>query len=327
MSHWGATVITNLVTAIPLIGHSIAEFIAILYFNIPTIGKVSPYVLFNDRTIREDKTEFKDIPYSFLSMLVGLIDGDGYFLIVCNDKDSDDIKINMTLSLHIRDLSTLEYIQSVLPGRSPSGGSVLKIGKVSIYSKDDTPHTCKYIINRTDLQEVFLPLLMHHKIYFLTKTRINQYNKLMYILNNDIIRYSNIPVDINNIPVINKLPSTSLEYSKLPYFNNWIVGFTIADGSFNVKRRGSIGYTLKQREHMLLFEGIKLVFNTTTKITIDKGNYIQLYVSSRKDIQTIINFFSFSNNHPLLGYRLAQYNRWLLKLKESKRYKDLNFPM
>jgi hypothetical protein len=316
MSHWGATVITNLVTAIPLIGHSIAEFIAILYFNIPTIGKVSPYALFNDRTIREDKTEFKDIPYSFLSMLVGLIDGDGYFSIVRNDKDSDDIKINMTLSLHIRDLSTLEYIQSVL-----------KIGKVSIYSKDDTPHTCKYIINRTDLQEVFLPLLMHHKIYFLTKTRINQYNKLMYIFNNDIIRYSNIPVDINNIPVINKLPSTSLEYSKLPYFNNWIVGFTIADGSFNVKRSGSIGYTLKQREHMLLFEGIKLVFNTTTKITIDKGNYIQLYVSSRKDIQTIINFFSLSNNHPLLGYRLAQYNQWLLKLKESKRYKDLNFPM
>jgi hypothetical protein len=60
---------------------------------------------------------------------------------------------------------------------------------------------------------------------------------------------------------------------------------------------------------MLLFEGIKLVFNTTTKITIDKGNYIQLYVSSRKDIQTIINFFSLSNNHPLLGYRLAQYNQ------------------
>jgi len=27
MSHWGATVITNLVTAVPLIGHSIAEFI------------------------------------------------------------------------------------------------------------------------------------------------------------------------------------------------------------------------------------------------------------------------------------------------------------
>jgi hypothetical protein len=50
-----------------------------------------------------------------------------------------------------------------------------------------------------------------------------------------------------------------------------------------------------------------LLFNTTTKITIDKNKYAQFAVSSKKDIQTVINFFSFSNNPLLLGNKLIQY--------------------
>jgi hypothetical protein len=36
--------------------------------------------------------------------------------------------------------------------------------------------------------------------------------------------------------------------------------------------------------------------------------------------------FSFSNLHPLLGYKLVQYNNWIEGLRASKRYCNLYLP-
>jgi hypothetical protein len=40
----------------------------------------------------------------------------------------------------------------------------------------------------------------------------------------------------------------------------------------------------------------------------------------------VINFFSFSGLHPLIGLKNIQYLRWLNLLRNSYRYKNLNFP-
>jgi hypothetical protein len=47
-------------------------------------------------------------------------------------------------------------------------------------------------------------------------------------------------------------------------------------------------------------------------------------VSSKKDIQTVINFFSCPGN-TLLGNKLIQYKNWISHLKKSNRYGSLNF--
>jgi len=78
------------------------------------------------------------ISSSFLAFLVGLIDGDGYIQITKTSKGY--IAIKLVISLHLDDLSLLEYINSVL-----------KLGKINIY-KDFKSPTCKLVINRTDLQ-------------------------------------------------------------------------------------------------------------------------------------------------------------------------------
>jgi len=44
----------------------------------------------------------------------------------------------------------------------------------------------------------------------------------------------------------------------------------------------------------------------------------------KKDIQTVINFFSCPGN-TLLGNKLIQYNNWISNLKKSNRYGSLNF--
>ena len=59
--------------------------------------------------------------------------------------------------------------------------------------------------------------------------------------------------------------------------------------------------------HTNLFEAFKLVFNTNRKVSVDKGLYNQFAVSSIKDIQTVINFFSYSGHHPLVGLKNIQY--------------------
>lgn len=329
MSLWGATVITNLISAVPWIGQDIVEskkitiiislcFFAVIFFSVaillsnkdislPTIGVIHNNALKKgNKTLKSDKQEYISIPSSFLAFLVGLIDGDGYIQVTKTSKGF--ITIKLVISLHLDDISSLEYIHSVL-----------KIGKINVY-KDLRSPTCKLVINKTDLQEILFPLLIYHKIYFLTITRIDQFNLAMYIMKNDIKMYNQIP-SIKTIPVVFDIPKTPLDYTLLHFFKNWIVGFTCSEGSFFIKSNNDGCFQLKQRIHTNLFEAFKLIFGTNRKI--DTTNNFearpQFGVSSKCDIQKVINFFSFSGLHPLVGCRLLEYLRWVEALKVRSR--------
>lgn len=104
------------------------------------------------------------------------------------------------------------------------------------------------------------------------------------------------------------------------------MGFTCAEGSFLIKKNNDGCFQIKQRLHPLLFEAFKLVFKTDRKITVDKELYSQFSVSSKADIQFVIDFFSFSGYHSLIGLKHVQYLVWLDKLRNSERYKNLKFP-
>jgi len=158
-----------------------------------------------------DKKDYVDVPTSFLAFLVGLIDGDGYIQITKTTKGF--ITMKLVISLHIEDISTLEYIHSTL-----------KLGNINTY-KDLRSPSCKLVINRTELQEVLFPLLIHNNIFFLTDTRINQFNLAMHILKNDIKMFDQIPSK-DNIEDVFKLPKDAKGYTLLHFFKNWIVGFT-----------------------------------------------------------------------------------------------------
>lgn len=319
MSLWGATVITNLISAIPWIGQDIVESVTIntelltinnfiLATGLPIIGIISSRVHIN-RKNRLSEKEYLDIPKSFLAFLVGIIDGDGYIQVSKTEKGF--IAVKLTISLHIEDISVLNYIQSVL-----------KIGKLKTYAHLKSP-VCRLVFNKTDLQEVLFPLLLHHKIFFLTETRRDQFNRAMCIMKNSIKLFSDIP---QSPEIIFKLPSTPEGYVNLHFFKNWIVGFTMSEGSFFIKNNNDACYQLRQRLHILLFDAIKLVFDTDRKLDINKDQYIQFSVSSKKDIQTVIDFFSFRGLHPLIGLKGIQYATWINNLRNSSRYGNLRFP-
>lgn len=80
----------------------------------------------------------------------------------------------------------------------------------------------------------------------------------------------------------------------------------MAEGSFIVKKNKDICFQLKQKYNFELFNSIKKLLNINKGISINKDKYIQLSISSKKDIQKIVNFF---NNNQLLGYKYIQYNK------------------
>jgi hypothetical protein len=309
MSLWGATVITNLMSAIPWVGQDIVELKeiteiyseAIYLSSLPIIGTVHKNALKKGKNnSRLENQEYLNIPSSFLAFFAGLVDGDGYIQITKTTKGF--ITMKLVISLHLEDLSTLEYINSVL-----------KVGKLNIYRDNRSP-TCKLVINRTDLQEIVFPLFLYNNIFFLTETRTNQFNLAMHILKNDIRTYDKIS-SIENVPASFELPKTPSDYTNLLFFRNWIVGFAMSEGSFFVKTNNDGCFQLKQRIHINLFEAFKLVFDTNRKIETEKGLYNQFGVSSKSDIQKVIDFFSFSGLHPLVGRRLIEYLTWVDALK------------
>nr|YP_010121846.1 LAGLIDADG endonuclease [Monilinia fructicola]QRF72222.1 LAGLIDADG endonuclease [Monilinia fructicola] len=291
------------------------DFLSLLIiesFCLPTIGLVHKNALkkVKNKALRLNKQEYLKIPSAFLAFLVGFIDGDGYIQISKTTKGF--ISIKLVISLQLEDISTLEYIHSVL-----------KFGKLNIYKDNKTP-SCKLVISRTDLQEILFPLLIHHNIFFLTKNRQAQFDLAMYIFKENIKIYNELPTK-EKIPIVFKLPKRASDYLNLGFFKNWIVGFTAAEGSFYTSN--NTGYfALRQKGRIELFEAFMLLF-TTEKKRLNENNLYNLFVvSSRVDLDKVINLFSFSGLHPLVGLKILQYFKWLEDLKNNSRYANLSFP-
>ena len=157
----------------------------------------------SNRSKRFSEDEYLLIPSSFLAFLVGVIDGDGY--INFRKSNLGYIIFDLRISIHLDDIALLKYIQSVL-----------KIGKIYTYHQLKSP-TVRLTFNKTDLQEILFPLLLHHGIFFLTERRRAQYNIAMYILNNNIKKYSELP---KVAPIIHKLPTNVEGYVNLSFFKN-----------------------------------------------------------------------------------------------------------
>ena len=72
----------------------------------------------------------------------------------------------------------------------------------------------------------------------------------MYLLENNITKFSTASgVTIDNSKDLFSVPLSSVRYVNLPFFTNWIIGFTIAEGSFYIKNR--IVESLYDNDHIL----------------------------------------------------------------------------
>lgn len=245
----------------------------------------------------------------FLAFLVGVIDGDGY--IQLRKRSNGYIEFNLVITFNNRDLATFEYILSKL-----------HFGVIANVNSS----TSKLIIYNFELKYILVPLLLKHGLFFLTENRINQYNFLLYTLEHNIKKWELLPENIPNYSPYD-LQNSKLISQNIWYFNNWLVGFVVAEGSFFVQANKEIAFSISQKGNKELIEAIHSLFKPSRAIYYSESKNVYLVsMSSVKDIQKVINFFSFDNHFPLIGYKKDSYELWLKALKESSRYRGLNLP-
>lgn len=255
----------------------------------------------------------------FMSLFMGLVDGDGYIEIgpqkQYNNLESSPkstIRARLVIRLHERDTFLLTNLKDVLG-----------VGSISALkpATDSAGGQTRLIFSKKDLVTVIIPLIKEYNLQFLTFNRYKQFALLNHIIDNNIVHWENVYFN----PVESQYSVESL--LKLDFFAYWVVGFTVAEGSFGVKSRGDAFFSIKQKgiENYNLIKAISLlIVNREPNIKADYTNSYQLTLSSKADVQLVVNFFSKSND--LYGYKLFQYKKWLTYLKSSNRYKNIIIP-
>lgn len=124
---------------------------------------------------------YPKVDIRFLSFLMGIIDGDGY--IPARKRLNGYIEFNLVITFHNRDIETFKFIRNKL-----------NFGVISKISKD----LSKLVIYNFELKYILVPLFLENGLYFLTENRINQYNLLLYTLENNIKKWELLPNIIPN---------------------------------------------------------------------------------------------------------------------------------
>lgn len=251
----------------------------------------------------------------FMAMFMGFIDGDGYFDIGPQKLPGTSkrwIRIRLATNVNKRDKPLLEHFVKVIG-----------VGKISQMSElPKTREQVRLIFSKRDLITVILPLIKEYNLQFLTSQRFKQFALLNYILSNNIKYWEDV-----------KYEHSILEWS-VPYllnldnFPNWVVGFTVAEGSFGFKNDGSAFYQIKQKgiENYSIIKAISiLIAGKDLNVKPEYPDHYQLSLTSKSDVQKVVNFFS-SPRTSLYGYKLIQYKRWEEALLLCKRYKGIRIP-
>lgn len=251
-----------------------------------------------------------------MAMFIGFVDGDGLFDIgeqkqydkktKKENLQKSTIRIRLGINLHIRDVELLRYFVSVL-GQGKIDDSKKKIDQVRL------------IFYKHEIVTVIMPLIELYNLRFLTTSRQAQYSCLLHIFNNNLIQwkpelhyssYLNKPE--NNLPAIGL---SEYKLTKLVWFSDWVVGFTMAEAWFGIKH--SIGnnsrfFQIRQTgfESLNLLKAICLIITNheARPIKPDKNDSYQLVLSSKADIIKVEHFFTNPAIHPLYGYKKEQYD-------------------
>lgn len=255
---------------------------------------------------------------NFMAMFIGFMDGDGYFDIgeqkqyykATKALVKSTIRIRLASNINVRDISFLVYFLKVIG-----------VGKISTMSGGR--EQVRIIFSKKDLVTVILPLITKYNLQFLTSQRIKQFALFKNILENSIIHWNNI-----NFKEPDFIAIPSYDLVNLYFFANWLVGFTMAEGSFGLKANGSAFYQIRQtgEDNLEIIKAICLIITgrESKPIKSDSSGSYQLTLSSKLDVKKVIYFFSSPDNHPLYGYKLSQYKLWLTALKNSSRYSQIN---
>jgi LAGLIDADG endonuclease len=337
-----ATVITNLLSAIPWLGKSLVEFVwGGLYTDEPhrgdtmlkilLIAGTSPilgfaYDLFlytisiinvkiaktwrqsaGVRSIHTSEASQRlhagDLIYAYL---VGLYEGDGYFAL---RKKGKYLTYELGIELSIRDVQLIYKIKKILG-----------IGIVSFRKRNENDMVALRIRNKEHLKKFIIPIFDK---YPMLSNKQYDYLRFKNALLSGVLYSKDLPAYTRSMEPVN----SEVSILNKEYFSAWLVGFIEAEGCFSIympklfkdKNYLTASFDLAQKDGLILLQAIRKYLSFSTTVYIDNTNCSKLKVSGIRSIENIIKFL---NKAPvkLMGYKKLQYILWIKQLRNIPRY-------
>ena len=245
-----------------------------------------------------------------LELFIGILDGDGYIEIGPqkqynnnknpNNQPNSTVRSRIVLRLHKNDKDLLTFFKNEL-----------KIGKIDELKKENQ---YRLIISKTDTLSIIYPFLKNNNIEFLTYNRRRQFFLFKYIVENNITHWEDLDFNkIDSLFLATNKNFSFVEIINLPYFYNWLVGFTMAEGSFHIKARGTAHFSIVQSGNdnydiiKAIHYFIKGPDSINHQIKPENSKVYRISFSSKKDLKFITEFFE---KNKLLGLKKLQFDNW-----------------
>lgn len=359
MSLWGATVITNLMSAIPWVGQDIVEFLwgglYQLFIEEPDNSDVVQQILLNarippilvfgyscvilDTTVKKpnargepagvrgistlkasQRLNAENLTYAYI---VGLFEGDGFFTVTKNGKY---FICELGLELSTKDVQLIYKIKGLLG-----------VGIVGFRVKKGINMVYFRVRKKDHLINNVLPIFDKYALF---SNKQYDYLRLRNVILSNVVFYQDIPgyarPNPNPSPSPNSNPNqpyNSIEsIINAPYFSAWLIGFIEAKGCFSVYTLTKYNdylissFDVSQTDGKILISAIRSYLSLTPQIYTDKTNNFKLKVTSVRSIENVIKFI---NKAPvkLLGNKKLQYLLWIKQLRTIPRYANkINIP-
>jgi hypothetical protein len=337
-----ATVITNLLSAIPVFGHDLVELIwgglntdepyygdvvlkillnagispnlgfaydlflvliSIIYVKIAVTWRQSAGVRNLHISEASQRLHAGDLEYAYI---VGLFEGDGYFTVT---KKGKYLTYEIGIELSIRDVQLIYKIKKILG-----------VGVVSFRNRKDREMVIFRISNKEHLKNFIFPIFDKYPMF---SNKQYDYLRLKNALIANIIYFENLPEYTRSTQNINSVESIISS----SYFSAWLVGFIEAEGCFSVYKSSKdrdylvASFDIAQTDGFILISAIQKYLSFTTAVHIDNTNCSKLKVTGVRSIENLIKFLN-STPVKLLGHKKLQYLLWIQSLRTIPRYSE-----
>lgn len=364
MSLWGATVITSLASALPVVGTSIVgwlwggfsvnwrlEFVSFTNFleNFAYCGNnffIDGYNPFKECFILESITGFVKIPsihsqsadvwavkkISTAPASQRLYAKEQAWLVGFYEadgwfgvfKNGKYVQYEFGMELHKRDESLLYQIKNKY-----------KLSGTVRIRKDRPDIVVLKVRNKKDLITKIVPIFDE---YPMIGPKIQQYNFFRYHLIEKKTVLSEHLNFVNSLDFMN--PMNSLdgykercfnELLQIYYFNSWLIGFINGEGCFSVYKasketNNTCSFDIAQKcGGFTLLKAIQSRLKLKTTIYKDKTECYKLKVSSVYNCAQVLKFIS-SQQEKLKGYKRIQYIAWVKHMRLNPRYSSIKIP-
>ena len=361
MSLWGATVITNLLSAIPVFGPDLVELIwgglnlcllDISIINTLDISLIKEEPYGSDTVLQillvAGKRSLNEFRYCYSSGL-------SVKKLFSRTQPADIQRYysnEFSQRLNARDLS-LAWLVGFIEGDGwfslNKGGKYLKyefgieleikdvqliykikellgVGEVSFRNTEGRSKTVSLRVRKkSHLINVILPLFDK---YPLITNKQYDYLRFKDNLLKDVKLYENL--EGKNVRPLEPLNSVDSMLT-LPYFSPWLIGFIEAEGCFSIynpsARTSSVAsFDISQTNSNEIIFAICKYLSFTQKIHKDNTNNFKIKVSSVRSVENVIKFLQ---NAPvkLKGHKKLQYLLWIKELRNIPRYSTkINIP-